>query len=232
MPRPGAVRPPQQERSRATLFRFLEATMGLLAERRFEQATVAEIARCARSSVGAFYARFADKAALMDHLDARLFESGKAAWDEFLATERWRGRTAAEIVRAVVDRVVRKRLEHRGLLRALALHARTNPSARFLEHGRELNRHVYGRVRALLLERRQEIAHPEPEQAIEVGLMFVDAATREAILFEDLGARPPRLSNAALTRELAAAWLAYLGARQRNGGPSTRTGGLAESRRI
>jgi AcrR family transcriptional regulator len=215
MPAPSAVRAPQQERSRATLFRFLEATMGLLAERRFEQATVAEIARRARSSVGAFYARFADKDALMGYLDSQLFESGKAAWDEFLASERWRGRPAADVVTAVVDRVARKRREHRGLLRALALYARSQPSARFLEHGRQLNRRVYGRVRALLLERGDELGHPDPEQAIEVGLMFVDAATREAILFDDLGALPRRVSDAALTRELAVAWLAYLGVRGR-----------------
>jgi AcrR family transcriptional regulator len=212
MPAPSAVRPPQQERSRATLYRFLEATMALLGERRFEEATVAEIARRARSSVGAFYARFADKDALMDHLDSQLFESGKAAWDEFLASDRWRGKTAAEVVTAVVERVARKRREHRGLLRALALYARSQPSARFLEHARQLNRHVYERVRALLLERRREIGHSDPERAIEVGLMFVDAATREAVLFDDLGALPRRLSHAALTRELAAAWLSYLGA--------------------
>ncbi len=215
MPTTTAVRVPQQERSRATLVRFLEATMGLLAERRFEQATVAEIARRARSSVGAFYARFADKDALMEYLDSQLFESGKAAWDEFLAGERWRGRSAADIVTAVVERVARKRREHRGLLRALALYARSQPPARFLEHGRQLNRHVHGRVRALLLERGDEIGHPDPEQAIEVGLLFVDAATRGAILFDDLGALPRRLSDAALTRELAAAWLAYLGVRAR-----------------
>jgi AcrR family transcriptional regulator len=223
MSTPSAVRPPLQERSRATLVRFLEATMGLLAERRFEQGTVAEIARRARSSVGAFYARFADKDALMGYLDSQLFESGKAAWDEFLASERWRGGTAAEVVTAVVDRVARKRRERRGLLRALALYARSQPSPRFLEHAREMNRHVYGRVRTLLLERRHEIGHPDPERAIEIGLMFVDAATREAILFDDLGALPRRLSDAALKRELAAAWLAYLSARQPSGGPSTGT---------
>jgi AcrR family transcriptional regulator len=212
MPAASAVRPPQQERSRATLYRFLEATMALLGERRFEEATVAEIARRARSSVGAFYARFADKGALMDHLDSQLFESGRTAWDEFLASDRWRGRTAAEIVTAVVVRVVRKRRDHRGLLRALALHARSQPSARFVEHGRELNRHVYGRVRALLLERRRELGHSDPERAIEIGLLFVDAATREAILFDDLGALPRRVSDGSLARELATAWLSYLDA--------------------
>jgi AcrR family transcriptional regulator len=174
---------------------------------------VAEIARRARSSVGAFYARFADKDALMGYLDSQLFESGRAAWDEFLESERWRGRTAAEVVLAVVERAARKRREHRGLLRTLALYARSQPTPRFLKHASELNRHVHARVRALLLERRHEIGHPDPEQAIEVGLLFVDAATREAILFDDLGALPRRVSDAVLTRELAAAWLAYLGVR-------------------
>ncbi len=213
MPSASAIRPPQQERSRATLLRFLEAPTGLLAERRVEQATVAEIARRARSSVGAFYARFADKDALMEYLDSQLFESGKTAWDEFLASERWRGKGAAEVVSGVVERVARKRREHRGLLRALALYARSQPTARFVGHATELNRHVHAGVRALLLERREEIGHSDPEQAIEIGLVFVDAATREAILFEDVGALPRPLPDKVLTRELATAWLSYLGVR-------------------
>jgi AcrR family transcriptional regulator len=207
----GSVRAPRQARSRATLHRFLRAALDLLAERRFEEATVAEIAARARASVGAFYARFPSKESLLAYLEDRLFEEGRANWDAFLAPERWRGRPAADVVEAVVRHIVRKRRAHRGLLRALSLHARSRPGPRFEEHAGALSRHVHGRLRELLLERRSEIAHRDPERAIAFGLLLVDGATREAILFGEAARLPVRLSDAALVRELTTAWLACLG---------------------
>jgi AcrR family transcriptional regulator len=206
-----SVRPPQQARSRATLHRFLESALDLLGERRFEEASVAEIARRAGASVGAFYARFPDKEALLGYLNDRLFEEGERLWDEFLAPERWQGRSAAEIVEAVVSRLVERRRANRGLLRALTLYARARPGPRFTANARAMNRHVHRRLTELLLARRDEIAHPEPEQAISFGLLLVDGATREAILFGEAARLPGRPSDAVLARELTAACLAYLG---------------------
>jgi AcrR family transcriptional regulator len=205
------VRPPQQARSKATLHRLLEAALELLGERRFEQASVAEIARRARASVGAFYARFPDKEALLGFLNDRLFEQGRELWDAFLAKQRWRDRGAAEVVEAVVWRLVERRRAHRGLLRALSLYARSRPDARFTEHAVAMNRHVHRRLRELLLERRAEIGHDDPERAIAIGLLLVDGATREAILFGEAARLPGRPSDAVLARELTAAWLGYLG---------------------
>jgi len=206
-----SVRPPQQARSRATLFRFLGSAIELLGERRFEEASVAEIARRARSSVGAFYARFPNKEALLVYLNDRLFEEGRTLWDEFLAPERWQGRSARDIVEAVVARLVERRRANRGMLRALSLYARSRPGPRFTAHARAMNRHVHRRLAELLLSRRDEIAHPDPERAIAFGLLLVDGATREAILFGEAARLPGKPSDAVLARELALAWLAYMG---------------------
>jgi AcrR family transcriptional regulator len=206
-----SLRPPRQARSRATLDRFLGATVTLLSERRFEDAPVAEIARRARASVGSFYARFSDKDALLAHMNERLFDAGRLSWDAFLAPDRWRGRGAAEVVEGVVRHIVRKRRANRGLLRALALYARSRPAPGFLEHATALNRHVHRRLRELMLERAHEISHPDPGRAIGYGLLLVDSATREVILFGELVPLPGKASDALLARELIAAWLAYLG---------------------
>jgi AcrR family transcriptional regulator len=208
---PPTVRPPQQARSRATLHRFLEAAIELLGDRQFEQASVAEIARRARSSVGAFYSRFAGKDALLAHINERLFEEGQRLWDEFLAPERWQERSVAEIVEAVVGRLVERRRANRGLLRALSLYARSRPDPAFSSHARAMNRHVHLKLAELLLARPHEIAHRDPEQAIAFGLLMVDGATREAILFGEAARLPGKPSDAVLARELAAAWIAYLG---------------------
>ena len=66
-----SVHPPQQERSRRTLRRILSATERLLLKRPFEDIGVQEIVRAARTSVGSFYARFDDKAALLTALYER-----------------------------------------------------------------------------------------------------------------------------------------------------------------
>jgi len=211
-----AVRPPQQARSRATLDRFVEAAVALVGERRFEDAPVAEIARRARASVGAFYARFPDKDALLEFMNERMFHAGRESCDAFLAPDRWRGRGVAEVVEGVVRHVVRKRRAHRGVLRALALYARSRPAPGFLEHATALNRHVHRRLRELLLERRHEIGNPAPKRAIAFGLLMVDAATRDAILFDEVAQVPGKPSDALLARELSAAWLAYLRVRPRS----------------
>ena len=215
MPTASAVRPPQQARSRATLDRFVASAVELLAERRFEDAPVAEIARRARASVGAFYARFPDKDALLAFMNEQMFHAGRANWDAFLAPDRWRDRGVAEVVEGVVRHLVRKRRAHRGVLRALALHARSRPAPGFLEHATALNRHVHRRLRELLLDRRREIGNPDPERAIAIGLLMVDSATREAILFDEVAQVPGKPGDAQLARELSAAWLAYLGVRSR-----------------
>jgi AcrR family transcriptional regulator len=206
-----SLRPPQQARSRATLHRFLESAIELLGERRFEEASVAEIARRARSSVGAFYARFEGKEALLTYLNDQLFEEGRRLWDEFLAPERWEGQGARAIVEAVVARLVERRRANLGLLRSLSLYARSRPEPRFTAHAHAMNRHVHHKLAELLLERRREMAHPDPEQAIAFGLLIVDGATREAILFGESARLPGKPSDGVVARELSAAWLAYLG---------------------
>lgn len=64
------VRPAMQARSRATRKRILKVLDRALKDQSIDSLTVADIARSAKSSVGAFYGRFADKAAAMDALYA------------------------------------------------------------------------------------------------------------------------------------------------------------------
>jgi AcrR family transcriptional regulator len=204
------VRPPRQARSLATFDRLLGATAELRAERRFEEATVAELVRRAGSSVGAFYARFGSKEALLHELDQRLFEAGRASWAEFLAPTRWAGASAATIVERLVARLVDRRLERRGLLRALALYARSRPESEFARRGARLNRLLARRLTELLLRRRAEIRHPRPARAVAFALEIADSVSRDAILFADTGLAPARLGERELKAELTRSLCLYL----------------------
>jgi len=206
-PSTGARRP-TQARSRATLDRLMTAAAELLAERRFEEATIAELVSRARSSVGAFYARFGSKEALLQELDERLFEDGRASWKEFLDEKRWEGSGAGEILDATIDRLVVKRRERRGLLRALSLHARTNPRSEFARRSARLNRLLAERFAALLSTR--GIGHPRPLEAVAFALQIADSVTRDAIVFEESALAPPR-SDAALKANLSRVLRLHLG---------------------
>jgi AcrR family transcriptional regulator len=211
-PAPG-LRRPRQARSRATLDRLLTAAAELLAERRFDEATVAELVERAGSSVGAFYARFGSKEALLHEIDERLFEAGRASWKEFLAAERWEGAGAGEILDALVGLLVAKRRERRGLLRALALHSRSNPRSEFARRSTRLNRMLVSRFTRLLLTRRSEIRHPRPEEAIPLAFQIADSVTRDAIVFEESALAPPR-SDRDLAASLSRVLRLHLGLKE------------------
>src|SRR4030095_13323410 len=83
------VRPPQQRRSQQTLDRILDAAEALVAEKGFDDTPVAEIARRAGASVGAFYSRFPAKDALLGALNDRFVAQAVATADAALDPARW-----------------------------------------------------------------------------------------------------------------------------------------------
>jgi AcrR family transcriptional regulator len=192
----------------------MAAAAELLAERRFEEATVAELVRRARSSVGAFYARFGSKEAILEELEERIFEVGRASWREFLARERERGASAAAIVEHLVARLVDARRRRRGLLRALALYVRSRPDSSFARRSAELNRRLVRALTGLLLERRAEIGHPRPARAVAFAIEIADSVSREAILYEECGLAPARMSDESLKAELNRTLRLYLRLRE------------------
>src|ERR1700752_3440853 len=112
------VRPPRQAPSQDTLDRILDAAETLIAEKGFADATVADIARRAGSSVGSFYTRFHDQDRLLYALYERYFEQATATADAALDPKRWEGAGIAEILRAVTRFLVQVYRERAGLIRA------------------------------------------------------------------------------------------------------------------
>ena len=84
----GARPAPSQDRSRATAERFIAAAATLLQTKTFEALTVADLAREARRSVGAFYQRFGSKDDFLTVLLNDYFERGEIESDRLLAEGR------------------------------------------------------------------------------------------------------------------------------------------------
>ncbi len=118
-----AVRQPKQARSAATLRRIIEAAHNLLDHRPFADLTVAQIMEGAGMSVGSFYARFENKAALLPylyaHYDQGLGETSRAALDP----EAWRGVSLPPRVQRLVSLSAAAYRATRGLWRAILGHA-------------------------------------------------------------------------------------------------------------
>ena len=204
------VRPPRQARSQETLDRILDAAEALVAEKGFEDSPVSEIVLRAGSSVGAFYARFHDKEGLLHALYERYYEEAVATADAALAPARWEGARVAELIPAVIHFLVSIFRERRGLMRAFVVRNHTHPE--FQARQQRLSHHVIARLCLLVLARRGEIAHPDPERATRFGLMLVFSALESLILFGEMRSSLLSLSDDDLANELARSTLAYLGA--------------------
>ena len=85
-PPSGVARPaPSQDRSRKTAERFLDAAFRLLESKTFDELSVADLAREAGRSVGAFYQRFGSKDDFLVVLLVTYFETREADFAKILA---------------------------------------------------------------------------------------------------------------------------------------------------
>ncbi len=201
------VRPPRQARSHLTLGRILDAAEALLREKRWEDASVAEIARRAGSSVGAFYTRFRDKDALLSALHERFVEEAIATADTAMNEQRWANTSICEIVRELVAFQVRLQDQHAGLWRAIAV--RATESAEFQARGQRMSKHMEELFTRLVVARRHEILHPVPVVAAAFAGRLIGGVMLQRLLF-------PLTANVdgpgvSLVEELSHATLAYLG---------------------
>ena len=199
--------PPRQARARATVERIFEATVRLLAERPFEDLSVADIVSGAHTSVGAFYKRFSSKDALLPVLLDWIHRQQFEAIESFIEESEWRGIGLSARVDAFVDSLVQSYREHRHLMRALVSRqysADNTQSSEQIESGERTLRYYAD----WLLACRDEIRHPRPEVAVPIGLTGLVTQAQTRLLF---GARSIELSDAEFTQELKRALLAYLG---------------------
>jgi len=195
-----ALRPPKQSRSQRTLDRIAEAALEIMAEVGPEKATVAAIVKRAEASVGSFYARFPGKEDLIRYLQDRVWSQARERWDKALAREDWGALPMASVVEGVAGlllRSFRDDFQRRRVLGRSRVQDREGAGKAV-----EFHQHVLATVTPLLLARREEITHPDPEAAVKLGYRFAAGAIREQL---EMGE-----GTEILIPELARAWTAYL----------------------
>ena len=206
---PNPLNPPKQSRSRRTLERIVRAALEILEEEGAEGLSVQAIVERAESSVGSFYARFSGKEELLAYLGERAWREATAKWDDAALRRAAGGRTLAEVVRGAVL-LLGDAMEVRGsCLRAL----RGAPGSGGDAYS-AFQAHVLQGIEALILARADEMAHPEPEVGVRLGLQAVVA------LLDDAGGagRPGTVPMGRRVEEATLLLLSYLGAEGVKGG--------------
>jgi len=204
-------RPPLQERSRDSMNRILVAAETLLETRLLEDITLNDILKKARVSVGTFYARFSSREAMIPFLYDRYDRNVGEGAARVLAPERWSDLDLEARIELLLRYTVRLYRRNRGLVRALTLYARTRPEE--VTGTQRKNRlDLYEAAAAILLERRSEMTHADPDRAVRFALFMAGSVFREKILNDQ--APHPRavpLTDRQLAIETTRAALAYVG---------------------
>ena len=156
------VRTPQQARTRDSLGRMLDAAEQLVADKGFDDTGIAEIARAAGTSVGAFYRRFRDKHGLLHALHERFCDEARATADAALDPARWAGARRPTSCASSAPSWSRSTASARASSAPSCVAALSDE--RFARRTRSpVRAPAPARSRLLLAERRAEIAHPDPK---------------------------------------------------------------------
>lgn len=186
---------------------MLNAAEDVLADKSFDDATLADIAGRAGVTIGAFYARFRDKDALLRQLEARMATSFVLEVDQAVGTERM---TPAEFEHSIIEyhqALVGVYERSRGIGRALVLRSYSDPALR--RRLDRLNQRNMPRL-ARFIARHGRIRHPGGEQAVRFALLTVRSVCREIILFRQSWPGARAVSSRELATELTRLLFGYL----------------------
>jgi AcrR family transcriptional regulator len=204
---PAAVSPPQQERSRASFERLLEAGTGLLEERGYEGFTLAEVSRRAGVSIGSIYARVKSKDDLFAVIQNR-FMSATEADSPLERPGSWEDLPSYALVMQIVSALAAnfqrnapllRVFMHRGIVDGIAAARSSRSMSRFSEQ-----------METLLLTRRGEILHPDPELAVSVAFRMVWGTMASHVTYWPTVESHGDVAWDALVVELGNACAAYL----------------------
>ncbi len=181
------VREGKQDRSRKTQAALLDAAEELFAEYGIDGATIADISKAAGCSIGAFYHHYRDKSALR----YALFERYATEFDDTnrvaLDPARWTGAKVADILYGYVQLSIENDRERPTRRRSGVVLARSEPEIE--SQLVKLRVMLDTRLRQLLMARRDEIGHPDPELAVTFVLDQLGSMLRTRLHEPDMPSR-------------------------------------------
>lgn len=205
------LRAPQQQRSADTLRRIVASARQSMRRKSFDDTTLEEVTHGAGVTVGAFYARFGGKEALLDLLEREAYDDLRARLSAGSAGETMpEGSTIEDGLRRFLESLAYLYSEHGGVLRSLLLSSRSDPrrqARRMRFTGGLIDQGV-----DQILSLEGTIEHENPRRSLKLALLFTTSALRDALLFKEdwIKRSGDSLSEEELVDELVRGALAYL----------------------
>jgi AcrR family transcriptional regulator len=204
---------PKQKRSEETRRHILRVAREMSSRRSFDSLSIAELSVKARISIGCFYGHFASKEELGVYLVDRCFVESIIVRTKKEMRKLVRQKAAADvIIRRYISLAAETFAENRNILRSVANTVRTSSNADLKRQIFEANRSIHLSFREALLSCPSHFRHPQPELAIDVAILTVSAALREAILMEQPVSELAPISRLRLVEELTRLFVSYIGA--------------------
>jgi AcrR family transcriptional regulator len=154
---------PKQERSRASLERILAAATQLLQDRGYDGLTLNDVSRLSGVSIGAIYGRVTDKEGLVRAVQVRVMETLEREQRDIIEDPRWNGLGLKDLIPPLFDDLAEFLRRHAAILRAFMMRAAQDPVIASV--GKRSAIALRDGVETLLLQRRGEIRHPDPDRA-------------------------------------------------------------------
>jgi AcrR family transcriptional regulator len=217
-----AVQPPQQERSRASFERVIQAATSLLEEEGYDGFTLAEVSKRANVSIGSIYARVKSKDDLFYVIQDRYMTVSENR-PRLQDPEAWQDLDAHAAVLGIVDEIgelfklnepLLRVFMHRGIVDTVVATRSSASVSRF-----------HDEVVAILLTKRDAIAHEDPELAIDVAFRMAWGTLARQIMYWPTFESRRTVAWDTLVQELGRACAAYLlGESRRPARPRARDG--------
>jgi len=158
------ARAPKQERSRRSFERMLHAATSILEKGGLAALTLTEVSRRSGVSIGSIYGRLDGKEDLIRAVQAQALTKIRQEFATMISEIRRQELCLSELVPTVVHALALFLRRHTRLLSAFMQVAMTDPLV--AKAGRKAQSKDLSDLQLLLLERRDEIRHPDPEHAV------------------------------------------------------------------
>ncbi len=199
---------PRQKRSRESLERLLESAEQQIRANGFESLTIGGVVNNVGLSVGAFYARFPDKTALLHAVQERFHGKLEPKIRAEMIAEAGPMGTLTEAVEAAVDVLIRNVVGERELSRAFMTLSVTDPLLR--AGGERINRERRETFVQIMMAHSDEIGHEDKELAVDVAYGIYAAIIRGRLVFGAEHELYYGIDSTTLYRELKQAIAFYL----------------------
>ncbi len=157
-------RQPKQDRSRTSLRRLLETAESMLASDGYAQFTLQALSKRAKVSIGSIYNLFESKQALVRDLQVRFLERVERVHAQVINDLRRNNLPLKRLVPTAVRDYGEYLRDHAELLRVFMEIAPSDPIVS--ANGKKYAAQAMKDFELLLLDRRDDIRHPDPEHAV------------------------------------------------------------------